>query len=191
MSKGAVVCSFLTVLILTVCFLGLNTNIIKADTIDSSEEDDSEEEVSIISMVEEIRDGVTDIKDILQDTKEADENYYQESINEQKTMNDNLEGEDSSVSGDSNSIYDDSSVNSGVSDQDSEQVEEAPEEATTQNVGGVNDDNAENDAIYDETITKSDILELHSDLQKIMLSIWALAGLFLGSKLISRMFGNG
>lgn len=33
--------------------------------------------------------------------------------------------------------------------------------------------------------------DLHSDLQKLMVSIWALFGLLLGSKLIVGMFGNG
>lgn len=189
MSKTQICFILATVLIVAVCVIGLNADILRAEEVEA--ENESSEDVSFLTMLEEIKDGVTEIKDILEDSKMQDENYYQESINEQKTMSDNLEGEDSSVSGDSNIIYDDSSVNSGVSDQDSEQVEEAPEEATTQNVGGVNDDNTENDVIHDETITKSDILELHSDLQKIMLSIWALAGLFMGSKLISRMFGNG
>ena len=32
---------------------------------------------------------------------------------------------------------------------------------------------------------------IHEDNQKIMISIWALTGLTLGTKLISRMFGNG
>ena len=33
--------------------------------------------------------------------------------------------------------------------------------------------------------------DIHQDNQKIMISIWTLTGLTLGSKLISRMFGNG
>ena len=33
--------------------------------------------------------------------------------------------------------------------------------------------------------------DIHEDNQKIMISIWTLTGLTLGTKLISRMFGNG
>lgn len=34
-------------------------------------------------------------------------------------------------------------------------------------------------------------VELHEDNQKIMISLWALFGMLLGSKLIKGMFGNG
>ena len=62
--------------------------------------------------------------------------------------------------------------------------EEESTEASTE-VDGSNDD------IPVDASDQIDLLQIHQDIQKLMLSIWAIAGLFLGSKLISRMFGNG
>lgn len=189
MSKTQLCCIVITVLIVSACFIGLNADILRAEEIEAGNE--SEEDVTFLSMLEEIKDGVTDIKGILEDSRKQDENFYQESINEQKTLNDNMGGdENTDGAGDSSSLYDDNNDVSELSTEDAEQV--VPDEATTEAPEGeINDDNAEDDPVQLENVTRQDILDLRSDLQKILISMWALAGLLLGTKLISRMFGNG
>lgn len=189
MSKTSLCCIVVTVLIVCVCFIGLNADIIRAEEVET--ENDSSGDVNYLTMLEDINNGVSDIKGILEDSRKQDENYYQQSINEQKILNDNVGGDyDIDGAWDSSSLYNDNNDVSEISTEDGEQV--VQEEATTEvKEGEKNDDNAEDDPVQLENVTKQDILVLHSDLQKIMISIWALAGLMLGTKLISRMFGNG
>lgn len=188
MSKTIFLVSVFVVTVFSVCFLGVRSEIARAEEVEQ-EQDQEEEDVTFLSMLEDIKDGVTDIKDILEDSRKQDEEFYQVSVNEQKELNDNIGGVDNGTR-DSNDLYDSDNNVSELSTEDAEQV--GPEEGTTEmQEGEKNDNNAEDDPVQLENVTRQDILDLRSDLQKIMISMWALAGLLLGTKLISRMFGNG
>ena len=182
------IATIITICIIAFCVVGIFYNSIYAEEV--GQEDG--EEISFSIMLEEIKDSVNEIKDILKESNKADENYYQQSISEQKTMNDNLEEGLGDGQDYSDPVYDNGGQQSSYSQENNIEAAD-PEEATTEAYEGSteNDNNISNDSVSTENITRQDILDLHSDLQKIMLSIWALAGLYLGTKLISRMFGNG
>ena len=188
MSRTAKCCLFFTVLIVLICVISMISENAYAE-----DSPDQEEEAAFLPMIEDIRDGVTDIKDILTEAKKADENYYQESINEQKSINDSLDQENEVDENDDDPVLNNDSGVSEVPEESdvSQEQNSAPEEGTTQVGEGLENGNDENAVVSDQTISREDILVLHSDLQKIMISMWALAGLYLGTKLISRMFGNG
>lgn len=56
-----------------------------------------------------------------------------------------------------------------------------------------NSTKADSDSVTKEdlTVLNNNIISLHEDLQKLMISMWALCGFYMGSKLIRGLFGYG
>ena len=72
------------------------------------------------------------------------------------------------------------------------EAEQVPETTEAEAVPETTEDEAVPETTEAQPDERLDYLKnIHEDNQKIMISIWTLTGLTLGTKLISRMFGNG
>ena len=157
------------------------------DEINVSAEEITEEDddyVNINDSIEDIREEVEELIELQKESNKDNTSYHDEYIKRYEELIDKL--------GNAYVIEEDQEVNY-KKDGEILPEEEQTEESTQV---GMNEEEVENDGNEDNSISDNaeytdSFIQIHEDLQKIMISIWALAGLFLGSKLISRMFGNG
>lgn len=137
------------------------------------------------------------IKDLLLNIQEEETNQseYLQDIKalqgELVDMEDNADDSD----GDAGILH----VNEGNGDLQSDNAEQSAGTGGTEYITETNnqDETRTEQSVSqaDETDYQSEVIKqlntIHDDNLKIMLSLWVLTGLSLGTKLISRMFGNG
>ena len=144
------------------------------------EESDNED---INDVIDDIRDDVEQLIELQKENNNDNAIYHKDNIKKYEDLLDKL-----NESTENNEKEEEEEV---IKNQTRVVEADPPEEGTTQDEEIFQDDSNQNNDISDNAEYSDDFIQLHEDLQKIMISLWALAGLFLGSKLISRMFGNG
>ena len=78
-------------------------------------------------------------------------------------------------------VEDDDSYSNSISTEDGREGESENQESSENQVPQTAD--------YSEILQAMNVL--HEDIQKVMISMWCLCGLYLGTKLIKGLFGNG
>ena len=150
------------------------------------EKEQQEEEFPLV--VEDIRDLVKDLNVVAEDIKNDNAVYYEAGKEEKDELMNKIDNLLERLA-DANKVEMEAEKQEDDSDNNEEELKKGnTENESTESLekNGNEDNDISVNAEYSD-----DLIQIHEDLQKIMLSIWALAGLLIGSKLISRMFGNG
>lgn len=147
--------------------------------------DDEDDYGNINDSIEDIREEVEELIDLQKESNKDNTSYHDEYIKRYEELIDKL--------GSAYDVEEDQNINNTKDGEylpEEEQTQESTEEVINDEEE-IENDGSENSNLPADAQYEDAFIQIHEDLQKIMISIWALAGLLLGSKLISRMFGNG